>query len=213
MSINDKAEEILETLWIELEENKKKLDPAVFRDNNTFKELEQDGYISLSGDKVSFTEKGEKEARLCVRRHRLAERMMVDILALKKDMIHEAGCKFEHALHQGLEEDICTLLGHPKICPHGQKIPEGTCCHDVRRKPGKVILPLSEMASNQKGKIAYLHTEDKDTLKKIMAMGALPGQNIVLIQKFPSYVFKIGQSQFAVDQEMALCIYVRLYQK
>lgn len=210
MGISDKSEEILETLWVELEEKKNKLDPAVFRDNSTFKELETEGYINLSGDKVSFTERGEKEARLCVRRHRLAERMMADILALKKDLIHEAGCKFEHALHKGVEENICTLLGHPKVCPHGERIPEGVCCHDAKRKPEKLIVPLSEMTANQKGKIAYLHTEDKDTLKKIMAMGALPGQNIVLTQKFPSYVFKIGQSQFAIDQEMALCIYVRL---
>lgn len=207
----DKAEEILEILWIELVENKKPLRMGVFRDNDTFRELEKEGYISISRDRVSLTEKGERAARLCVRRHRLAERMMVDILDLKKDLIHDAGCKFEHALHKGVEEEICTLLGHPKICPHGQSIPEGACCRDIKRSPRRLILPLSEMESNQRGRIAYLHTDERSVLKKIMSMGALPGQNITLLQKFPSYVFKIGQSEFAIDKEMARSIYVRVH--
>lgn len=62
---------------------------------------------------------------------------------------------------------------------------------------------------NQRGKITRINTHDHNKLKKIMAMGVLPGMTITLIQKFPSYVFQIGQSQFAVDKELADGIFVR----
>jgi len=63
---------------------------------------------------------------------------------------------------------------------------------------------------NQKGKVAYIHTKEHKKLQKLMAMGILPGIMVGLIQKFPSYVFQIGQSQFAVDKELAECIFVRV---
>ncbi|MBI5700152.1 ferrous iron transport protein A [Candidatus Saganbacteria bacterium] len=72
------------------------------------------------------------------------------------------------------------------------------------------ILPLVELKCGQKGKIASVHTKNHEALKKLMAMGILPGIKINLIQKFPSYVFQLGQSQYAVDKELAECILVRI---
>ena len=64
-------------------------------------------------------------------------------------------------------------------------------------------MPLSELRKGQRGKIAYIHTNDRTMLRKIMAIGALPGLSITLVQKFPSYVFQIGESQFAIDKNVA----------
>ena len=60
------------------------------------------------------------------------------------------------------------------------------------------------------GKVAYVYASESGQLQKLMAMGILPGAPITLIQSFPSYVFKVGETQFAVDKEIADSIYVRL---
>lgn len=72
------------------------------------------------------------------------------------------------------------------------------------------ILPLSKLNVKQKGVIAYLRAKNKDQMRKLMSIGVLPGMHISLIQKFPSYVFLLGHSQFAVDKELASAIHVRI---
>jgi Fe2+ transport system protein FeoA len=66
------------------------------------------------------------------------------------------------------------------------------------------------MVPGRKGKVAYIYAPELNHLQKLMAMGILPGASMSLIQSFPSYVFKVGQAQFAVDKEIADAIYVRL---
>ena len=210
MNLTDRAEEVLETLWIELVEEKKDwCDAGDLGDDEAVQELRDSDYVRVGDDRVRFTRKGKEQARSCVRRHRLAERLLVDVLDDKESLVHERGCKFEHLLHEGLDENICTLLGHPKTCPHGQPIPEGGCCRDARRAPRKVIMPLSELDTAKRARVAYLQTQDRDALQRIIAMSALPRTEITLIQKFPSYVIQIGKTQFAMDKELASCIYVR----
>ena len=211
MKISDNAEEILETLWVRAEEEKRgPADVGIAKGEPAIDELLKYGYVKLIKDQISLTEKGKEEGRMIVRRHRLAERLSVDILDIKKKLVHPISCRFEHLLHEGIEENICILLGHPKFCPHGKPIPEGECCRKSKENIGKTISSLDNLEVNQKGKIAYIHTKDHKKLQKLMAMGILPGIAINLIQKFPSYVFQIGQSQFAIDKELASAIYVRL---
>jgi DtxR family Mn-dependent transcriptional regulator len=202
MELIDRAEEILETLWVEIVEHKKAPDIMLLKDDTAFKKLLEEEYLSLEGKQL-LTAKGVNEGRLCVRRHRLAERLLVDVLHVKAGLVHETGCKLEHILHKGLEDNICILLGHPKSCPHGRPIPQGKCCKSRKRKLESLVMPLSELRKGQRGQIAYIHTTDRKMLKKIMAMGALPGLSITLNQRFPSYVFQIGESRFAVDKNVA----------
>lgn len=210
MKISERAEEILETLWTHAEEEKSEpIDLGVARGEPEIDELCKLGHIKLTGDKIALTEKGKSEGQKIVRRHRLAERLFADILDVKAKLVHPLSCKFEHMLTNGVEDNICTLLGHPKTCPHGKSIPPGECCKKSRQNINKVISTLSNLGKNQKGKVAYIHTKDQKKLQKLMSMGILPGITVGLIQKFPSYVFQIGQSQFAVDKELAECIFVR----
>jgi len=109
-----------------------------------------------------------------------------------------------------LDENVCILLGHPKTCPHVRPIPEGECCKDAKRIPKKLIMRLSELELDKKATISHLETQDQSMLQKIIAIGALPNTAIRLIQKFPSYVFQIDKSQFAIDKELASSIYVRV---
>ncbi len=207
MELTERAEEILESLWIDIVEREKMPDIFVLKDDTAFKELQSRKYISLD-TKELLTSKGKDEGKLCVRRHRLAERLLTDVLHVKSGLVHETGCRLEHALHKGIEDNICILLGHPRACPHGRPIPEGRCCIKKQDKAESLVKPLSGLKKGERGKIAYLHTGDKDMLRKIMAMGALPGLSVALVQGFPSYVFQIGESQFAVDESVAKQIHV-----
>lgn len=210
MILTDRAEEILENLWVILmEEKKEKSDASILKDDDALKELINMGHVQIKDDQITLTRSGKEEAGNCVRRHRLAERLLVDVLDIKKRLVHETSCKFEHLLHKGLDENICILLGHPKRCPHGKLIPEGDCCRDARRMPGKLVMPLPELGVDKKARISHLQTQDHETLQKLIAIGALPNTDIKLVQKFPSYVFQIGRSQFAIDKELASHIYVR----
>ena len=65
------------------------------------------------------------------------------------------------------------------------------------------VLPLSSLPLHQKSKVVSIHTKDRKKLHKFMAMHVLPGMGITLIKNFPSYVFQIGHSQFAIDKELA----------
>lgn len=211
MKLSERAEEILETLWIGTVEAKKDtLSLGLSEREDAVAELLQGEYIQVSAGNVSLKEKGKQEGERIIRRHRLAERLLVDVLDVKKGLTHEMGCKFEHLLHEGIEENVCTLLGHPKICPHGKPIPQGRCCQKSAKEVDRVVCPLGDLEKGDRRTIAYLATDDRGRLHRLMALGALPGLHITVIQNFPSYVFQIGQSQFAVDREMAEGIYVRL---
>jgi len=77
---------------------------------------------------VRLTETGSLRARDVVRRHRLAERLFTDTFAIEDAEAHLQACRFEHIITPELDQRICSFLGHPKTCPHGNPIPPGPCC-------------------------------------------------------------------------------------
>jgi len=83
---------------------------------------------SANGVEVQFTEDGSRRARDVVRRHRLAERLFTDTFAIEDAEAHVQACRFEHIITPELDQRICSFLGHPKTCPHGNPIPPGICC-------------------------------------------------------------------------------------
>lgn len=216
MELEEKAEELLETLWIQTQENKEEsipLSDLEAPEKEAVEQLLKAGFISVSDGRVALTDKGQPPARDVVRRHRLAERLLVDVLGTGDKLMHERACKFEHILDRGLDESICSLLGHPKVCPHGKPIPPGRCCQQEQVGTQKLVSPLSQLAPGHKGKVAYIFADEPSKLQKLIAMGIHPGAQINLIQNFPSYVFQAGQTQFAVDKEIADSIYVRLIEE
>ena len=152
---------------------------------------------------------GRDEARMTVRRHRLAERLMMDILDIQGESGNERACEFEHLLHHGVDTKICTLLNHPTTCPHGKPIPPGTCCEQARATGEVGVVALTELKPGEPGEIAYLAASDVRKMQKLMTMGVLPGTSVTLLRTYPSYIFKVGHSEFAVDEELAREIFVR----
>jgi len=210
MALREQAEELLESLWIELIENGKKTsDSSVLRRDAEVQRLVEEGYLSLDNELLKLTDQGELEGQNCARRHRLAERLMTDVLQYKGPSLHETSCRFEHLLHKGLDESICTLLGHPRTCPHGRNIPEGACCVEARKVPEKVVMTLAELQKDRPAVVSHLRTDDRDTLQKLLLIGALPGTQLTVRQRFPAFVLKLGNSEFAIDRELATHVYVR----
>jgi DtxR family Mn-dependent transcriptional regulator len=214
MELSNKIEEVLETLWVhthEMHEDHMRADELTNGDPPLLEEMTQQNLIVLEDGHVKLTTKGEEEGRDVLRRHRLAELLLTEVLDVKgEDILHDTACAFEHLLRKGIDEKICTLLGHPEVCPHGKAIPSGKCCGKAFGEADKSVTPLTNLKPNQGGKIAYLRTKESKELQKLMAMGMLPGTSIHLIRSFPSYVFRMGYTQFAVDRQIAHEIFVRL---
>ncbi|MCK4502915.1 MAG: metal-dependent transcriptional regulator [Desulfuromonadales bacterium] len=210
---SEQAEEILESLWVMTVEGDNVgcllTSLKVTPDSAELIELVQSAYVEVRGDRVYLRKEGRFEAQMTVRRHRLAERLTMDILGIAGDEGNEQACAFEHLLRQGVDTKLCTLLNHPTTCPHGNPIPPGECCIAARQQGQPGIVALTELKSGESGEIAYLAASDDKKMQKLMSMGVLPGTRVVLTQKFPSYIFKVGHSQFAVDDTLAREIHVR----
>src|SRR3954467_9277508 len=88
--------------------------------------LERDGYITRASDKaISFTEEGLAQAEAVVRRHRLIERFLTDVLGIAWDDVHEEAERLEHAMSPVLEARMLAAIGDAKTCPHGHPIDPG----------------------------------------------------------------------------------------
>lgn len=212
MKLTEKAEEVLEALWVAEEDGQTFLDPEkmAFRsDDPAYLELTGHALIEVRNGMIHFRPEGREEGKITIRRHRLAERLMMDVLNIRGDEGEYKACQFEHLLNEGADVKVCTMLNHPSTCPHGKPIPPGECCVEARAKGDLGIVPLTEFKSGQDGEIAYIQTEDNKKMQKLMAMGVLPGNRIVLVQAFPSYIFRVGYSEFAIDTNLAKEIFVR----
>jgi DtxR family Mn-dependent transcriptional regulator len=213
MKLTEKAEEILEALWIAVEEKGRgylEIDNVgIAPDDPAYAELAALAFIEIRDGCVYFRPEGKVEGRQTIRRHRLAERLMMDVLNIRGEDGDRKACQFEHLLNEGVDTKICTMLNHPATCPHGKQIPKGECCIEAERQGDIGVVPLTELKSNQEGEIAYIQTGDSKKMQKLMAMGVLPGNRILLMQTFPTYIFRVGFSEFAIDSQMAREIFVR----
>ncbi len=149
--------------------------PAV---TDMIKRLESEGLINYQHNKgVSLTAKGSRAALTTIRRHRLWERFLTDILGLRWDKVHDAACRLEHAVTPDMEESLAALVGYADTCPHGHPIPD---------KNGHVkeqdVRPLSEFKVGQRVRISAVVKEEARLLREIEKLGLKPN-SVVNIEK------------------------------
>ena len=171
-------------------------------------ELSGKGLVRPEADRLLLTAAGEEAARQVIRRHRLAERLLHDILHMSVEATEESACEFEHMLADQVTESICTLLGHPRECPHGSPIPEGRCCREARESLESLVLPLTRLAAGEEGKVAYLSSASPSRLHKLMAFGIAPGMRVRVHQHYPTMVVQCEHTQLAMEEEIARDIHV-----
>jgi DtxR family Mn-dependent transcriptional regulator len=167
------------------------------------------GLVAVKDNVVAFSESGEKEAEKLIRAHRLAERLLTDVLLIRREHeLESQACAMEHILNPEVVDSICTILGHPRVCPHGHEIPTGPCCVDRKRAAAPAVLSLDQLRSGESGRVLYVETTDHARLDKLTTFGMLPGAILRVHQRQPSLVVIIGETQLAIDREIAQNIHV-----
>ena len=135
--------------------------------------LERDGYIERSASKtISFTDEGLGHAEGIVRRHRLIERFLTDVLGIPWDEVHEEAERLEHAMSPVLEARMLAAIGDAKTCPHGHPI------HVGKRIDG---VPLADVADGASVRILRFENEAEDLLHYLKASGLEPGMEGVIV--------------------------------
>ena len=136
--------------------------------------LERDGYITRAADKaISFTDSGRSHAEEIVRRHRLIERFLTDVLGIPWDEVHEEAERLEHAMSPVLEERMLAAIGDAKTCPHGHPITPGARIEGV---------PLADVEQGAKVTVLRFENEAEDLLHELRAAGLEPGMEGTLAE-------------------------------
>jgi DtxR family transcriptional regulator, Mn-dependent transcriptional regulator len=166
-------------------------------------ELADAGYLWVEHGHIILTPEGELIGRRITRRHRLAERLLVDVLGMDVGDAEAPACEFEHVISTDVAESICTLLGHPRECPHGFAIPDGECCRVNASVVSSVIVPLTEVEVGRKVRVAYMRTHDHGRLRRLMAYGIVPGVRLRVHRVRPTYIIQAGETSIAMEREVA----------
>src|SRR3954464_8793635 len=129
--------------------------------------LERDGYITRGADKgLRFTDEGREHAEGIVRRHRLIERFLTDVLGIPWDEVHEEAERLEHAMSPVLEERMRAAIGDAKTCPHGHPINAGSRIEGA---------PLADVEVGASVTVLRFENEAEDLLHTLKASGMEPG--------------------------------------
>jgi len=148
---------------------------------NTIENLERRGLVTHEPYKgVKLTEKGRKLALNVLRRHRLAERLLTDVLHLDWSEAHDAACKLEHAFSDNVIKPLEKALGHPKTCPHGNPIP--TKYGGIFEEKSE---PLTNLNPQEEGTVVKIMDEEPDLLQYLATLGITPGTSIKIVEKAP----------------------------
>src|ERR671923_355873 len=129
--------------------------------------LERDGHITRASDRaISFTDTGREHAEAVVRRHRLIERFLTDVLGIPWDEVHEEAERLEHAMSPVLEERMRAAIGDAKTCPHGHPINVGERILGV---------PLADVEVGASVRVLRFENEAEDLLHYLKEVGLKPG--------------------------------------
>ncbi len=171
-------------------------------------EFSSTGLLQVDGDRIILEPAGREKARGIVRRHRLAARLIVDVLGKTPEETEEAACEFEHLLEPALVDAICTLLGHPQVCPHGISIPDGPCCRDKLVSVKAAVISLAQLPPGVGSSIAYINTTQPKRLRTQLAMGLTPGTSVKVLQTRPALVVQVDDRVLALEDRIAEEIFV-----
>ncbi|MCM8822042.1 MAG: FeoA domain-containing protein [Candidatus Omnitrophica bacterium] len=209
--MDKEMEDILEQLW---KKREKRECTAFGFDSGKIEKLKKMGLVDVSQSGVFLTEKGEGLAKMLVRRHRLWEVFLHDILGMKE--FNEIAGFLEHESSGNIDEALCDFLGHPQQCPDGKPIPRGQCCRKrMKQRTGWGffhnigIMRLCDVPKGKKVKVVCLRGK---LFPKLSGYGIIPGSIIRIQETFSGFLIKIGQSEIALDRESCADILVQVVQ-
>jgi len=210
-------EEYLEAIYALQERNgsakttelAKRLSVALGTITNTIESMEKQNLVVHEPYKgVKLTAKGRKKALDVVRRHRLSERLLTDILQFEWSKAHDAACKLEHAIAgDEIIKPLEKALRHPKTCPHGNPIPS---------ESGRLVEEKSEMLTSlsqgESSVIVKITDERQDMLQYLATLGLVPGASVSIEEKAPfngPIIVKVMGASYALGRNVASVIWVK----
>jgi DtxR family Mn-dependent transcriptional regulator len=213
--MHDTTEEYLEHI-IELEEEGvtplrarlvERLGISAASVSETVGRLVDNGFVEMNDDRsLELTGKGRTLATTVVRRHRLAERLLLDVIGLEWEKVHREAARWEHAISADVEEKLVELLGDPVTCPHGNPIPGS-------RRKAKAT-PTVQLASAEPGRVTIARISEKlelnDAGLSLLARARLiPGATATVIERADGGVkVKTSAGEHTVPADVAEQMYV-----
>jgi DtxR family Mn-dependent transcriptional regulator len=150
---------------------------------------------------VELTASGRRGALDIIRRHRLAERFLVDILGLSWDEVHDEACELEHALSPKVQDALERFMDNPDVCPHGHPIPSADGA--IRAQTGG---PLCDTGSGEEVRIVRIEDEDGELLSYLSSLGMFPGTDVRVCDVAPfrgPLMVEVGDARYALGREVA----------
>jgi DtxR family Mn-dependent transcriptional regulator len=208
------VEEYLETIFALEEEGipviqarlAERLDKAAPSVSEMLDRLESDEFITRSSRQISMTSKGTALAEGVVRKHRLAERLLVDVIGLDWDKAHIEAGRWEHVISDDVEERLVQLLGNPATCPHGNPIPGADTRAPEQKSLGDAVPGerirlerITESVEHEPASLSYLGDH-----------GLTPGTTAVIQSKAPdgTLTLVVGEATIALGPAMTARMFV-----
>lgn len=158
--------------------------------SQTVARMERDGLLRVENDRhLVMTGEGRRLATHVMRKHRLAERLLVDVIGLPWEDVHIEACRWEHVISEAVEERLVSLMNAPSVCPHGNPIPglDELGLADYAPEPftDDSIVPMVDAASGSEAtvtvrRISEQIQSDADIMRTLRLAGVRPGQDVVM---------------------------------
>lgn len=171
------------------------------------KKLAAEGYLEqVARGEVKLTQRGLEVAVRVVRRHRLAERLLTDVLGMPWDEVQQEACMLEHAISENVEQRLVEILGDPKSCPHGLPIPP----KDLS-EPKRDGVPLAQLDAGSDAVIQGVTHEVPEMLRYLGEVGLRPGTAVRVHAKAPlggPVTVEVDSRRHAISLELARMVLV-----
>jgi len=168
--------------------------------------LRAEGYLTINGRTLTLTTKGRARAESVVRKHRLAERLLTDIIGLPWHMAHIEACRWEHVISDEVEKRLVEVLGHPTTCPHGNPIPGADC-------PDRELVSLAGAMPGERVRLEQVTEQveiDFDSLTYLSVHGFTPGVAAQVLARAPdgTLTLELPGGQIALGPTLAEQMFV-----
>jgi len=230
----DTTEMFLRTIW-ELEEEgvtplrariAERLNQSGPTVSQTVARMERDGLLHVESDRhLALTETGRRRAVAVMRKHRLAERLLADVIGLEWEQLHIEACRWEHVMSEAVERRILTLLADPLVCPHGNPIPgldqlgvpsagrsdAAAAAGQPASRPDRLPTLAATVAEDEVTvrieRISELLQPDADVMRQLSVCGLTPGVSVAVSRR-PDGLHVAGRDGEPVREEIAEHIFV-----
>jgi len=215
MPVEQQIEEVLERLWCVREQGRdvpNSLDGEVFdfEPRAALVEAQRRDWVVADSERLMLTPVGEGRAAGVMRRHRLAERLLFDVIHVDSAAMEAGACELEHAhiLSEEATDRVCAFLGHPPTCPHDRPIPRGRCCEKFSSEVRPLVTPLSDGSIGADYRIVFIASRSHRRLDRLCSLGVVPGAQLHLHQRLPAFIVRVGGTDIALEPEIAADIFV-----